>query len=119
MIQGIRIEPEIFLGHFPDGAVRFERNLRDFGGFVVSNDRRERGAHRKALLDVRFTFFAIGFQTSDTSPRKRSPRRCSAERSIAKDYTRSTGIMTFNSKFPNAPPKVITVSLPITCAPTG
>src|ERR1017187_6609541 len=51
--------------HFADGLAFLVGFLGNLGGFVVADDGRERSAHGEALLDQRFTAFAVGFDAFD------------------------------------------------------
>ena len=70
LIQFRFVEAGGFQRNLPDGFAGFVSNLGDFGGFVVADDRRERGAHGEAVFDVAFAFGNIGFEAGDATPRK-------------------------------------------------
>jgi hypothetical protein len=106
------VQPRQIARHFPDGAARFGRHFGNPGGLVVADLRHERGTPGQIPLHVALAPFA------SASPNHTTAREHAAgvgqQFDGLKQVWAMTGIMVLSSKLPDAPPKVIAASPPMT-----
>ncbi len=111
------VEAGHFAGNIPDGAASFVSFPGNLSGAVVTDDRREGGAHREALFEVALAFLGIDFESGHATAGEDTAGG-GQEVDGLQEVVGGHGEHGVELKAPQVPLKLMAASLPRTWAPT-